>query len=138
MLSYKGYRGKVEYIDDARTFHGEVLGTRDVITFQGRTVNEIEKAFRDSIDDYLEFCKERGDEPDKPYSGKFVVRMPEKLHRCVADLAKLEDESINDVILQAVDMYVSRGLGKSGDAEEGDSSAHARRTPNKKRQSVPR
>lgn len=136
MLSYKGYRGKVEYIDDARTFHGEVLGTRDVITFQGRTVNEIEKAFRDSIDDYLEFCKEQGDEPDKPYSGKFVVRMPEKLHRSVADLAKLEHESINDVILQAVDMYVSRALGKSPDAADGNSSTHAKRSPKKVGKSV--
>ncbi|MCB2203506.1 type II toxin-antitoxin system HicB family antitoxin [bacterium] len=111
MLEYKGYRGKVEYISEERIFHGEVLGTRDVITFQGSTADEIEQAFRDSIDDYLEFCQQRGEEADKPYSGKFVVRMPETLHRHVADLARLENESINNVVLEAVKRYVARALG---------------------------
>jgi len=102
MLEYKNYRGKVEYIEDAKIFHGEVLGTRDVITFQGETPDEIETGFRDSIDDYLEFCEERGEEPDKPYSGKFVLRMPEELHRSVAELAKIENVSLNTVVLCAV------------------------------------
>jgi hypothetical protein len=61
MLKYKGYTGSVKHIGEARIFHGEVLGTRDVITFQGRTTDEIEMAFRDSIDDYMEFC-EKSDE----------------------------------------------------------------------------
>jgi len=112
MLSYKNYRGTVEYIEDARIFHGEVLGTRDVITFQGTTPDEIENAFRESIDDYLEFCKERGEEPDKPYSGKFVVRMPESLHRSVAELATLEKSSINAVVLQAVVRHLSKVFGE--------------------------
>ncbi len=112
MLNYKNYRGTVEYIEDARIFHGEVLGTRDVITFQGTTPDEIEAAFRDSIDDYLEFCKERGEEPDKPYSGKFVVRMPESIHRYVAELAKAEKSSINTVVLQAVVAHLSKVLGR--------------------------
>jgi predicted HicB family RNase H-like nuclease len=58
MLEYKGYTGHVEFDDDAGIFHGEVLDTRDVITFQGKNVKELRKAFRDSIDDYLEFCAE--------------------------------------------------------------------------------
>jgi predicted HicB family RNase H-like nuclease len=118
MLEYKGYRGKVEYDADARIFHGEVIGLRDVITFQGMSVEEIETAFRDSIDDYLDFCEARGESPDKPYSGKFVVRMSEELHRSVADLAQLEDESLNTVVLRAVEQYV---------AKEGERSYRARR-----------
>jgi len=59
VLKYKGYTGYVEFDDEAGIFHGEVLDLRDVITFQGKTVEEIKKAFRESIDDYLEFCKER-------------------------------------------------------------------------------
>jgi predicted HicB family RNase H-like nuclease len=110
MLEYKNYRGHVEYIEEARIFHGEVLGTRDVITFQGGTPDEIERAFRDSVDDYLDFCAERGEEPDKPYSGKFVVRLPETLHRDVADLAKHEHASINDVVLRAVSELIEREL----------------------------
>jgi predicted HicB family RNase H-like nuclease len=59
MLKYKGYTGYVDFEDKAGVFHGEVLDLRDVITFQGKTVEEIKKAFRESIDDYLEFCEER-------------------------------------------------------------------------------
>jgi len=80
MLSYKGYSGHVIYDDEAKIFHGEVLDTKDVITFQGQSVAEIEKAFRESVDDYLEFCEERKEKPDKPFSGKFVIRMSPGLH----------------------------------------------------------
>ena len=55
MLEYKGYVGHAEYDADSHSFHGEVLGTRDVITFQSDTESGLERAFRDSIDDYLEF-----------------------------------------------------------------------------------
>ncbi|MBR9977133.1 MAG: type II toxin-antitoxin system HicB family antitoxin [Bacteroidetes bacterium] len=113
MLEYKNYRARVEYIDDARIFHGEVLGTKDVITFQGTTPEEIETAFRDSVDDYLDFCAERGEEPDKPYSGKFVVRMPEMAHRYIAEIARAEDSSINAVVLRAVFELISKETGKS-------------------------
>lgn len=136
MLTYKGYKGKVEYIEDAKIFHGEVLGTRDVITFQGTNPDEIEEAFRDSIDDYLEFCEERGEEPDKPYSGKFVVRMPETLHRCVADLAKLEDESINAVVLYALKMYLSNVFGSKCEAEGVDWPVYLKSASEKKEQAV--
>jgi hypothetical protein len=69
MLVYKGYIGHVEFDDDADIFHGEVINTRDIITFQGLTVAQIKKAFRESVDDYLVFCKERNEEPDKSFSG---------------------------------------------------------------------
>jgi predicted HicB family RNase H-like nuclease len=58
MLLYKGYRGRVELDDEAGIFHGEVIDLKDVVTFQGTSVEEIEAAFRESIDDYLEFCAE--------------------------------------------------------------------------------
>ncbi len=60
MLTYESYTGHVEFDDEAGLFHGEVLGTRDVVTFQGRSADEIEEACRDSVDDYLAFCAERG------------------------------------------------------------------------------
>jgi predicted HicB family RNase H-like nuclease len=59
MLKYKGYTGHVEYNDEARILHGEVLDLKDVVTFQGKSVEEIERAFRDSIDDYLVVCCNR-------------------------------------------------------------------------------
>ena len=63
MLKHKGYIGHVEYDDTTRLFHGEVLGLKDVMTFQGTDVEQLERAFRDSVDDYLDFCHERGKNP---------------------------------------------------------------------------
>jgi predicted HicB family RNase H-like nuclease len=72
MMEYKGYIGKVEFDDEAATLHGEVINTRDVITFQGESVAELKKAFEDSVDDYLAFCEQRGEAPDEPLSGQFM------------------------------------------------------------------
>jgi predicted HicB family RNase H-like nuclease len=71
MMEYKGYIGDVEFDTEAGILHGDVLNTRDVITFDGQTVKEIETAFRDSVDDYLEWCKQDGVSPEKPSSGYF-------------------------------------------------------------------
>ena len=83
-MEYKGYIGIVNYDSDAKLFHGDVINTRDVITFQGTSVKEIEKAFKDSIDDYIKWCKEEGVEAEKPYSGKFNLRISPELHREIA------------------------------------------------------
>ncbi len=99
MLSYKGYTGHVEFDDEARLFHGEVLDTRDVITFQGRSVDEIETAFRESVDDYLAFCAERGEAPDRPFSGRLMLRLPKDLHRDVFIGARREGKSLNQFVL---------------------------------------
>ena len=64
-MKYKGYEGVVEFDDEANIFHGEISNIRDVVTFQGTTVEEIRRAFEESVEDYLAFCKERGEEPDK-------------------------------------------------------------------------
>ena len=63
MMKYKEYIGKVELDDEAGIFHGEVINTRDVITFQGETDADAIKAFQESVDDYLAFCEERGEAP---------------------------------------------------------------------------
>ena len=60
-MTYKGYRSKVELDEEAGVFHGEVINVRDVITFQGTSVEELKRAFEDSVDDYLEFCVSRGE-----------------------------------------------------------------------------
>ncbi len=73
MLKHKGYIGIVEFDDEDEAFHGRVIGIRDVITFQGTSVEEIKEAFIDSVEDYLDFCEARGEEPEKPYCGKFVL-----------------------------------------------------------------
>ena len=99
MLTYKSYTGHVEFDDEAGLFHGEVLDTRDVITFQGRSVDEIEAAFRESVDDYLAFCAERGEEPDKPFSGRLMLRLPKDLHRDVFVSARRSGKSLNQFVV---------------------------------------
>lgn len=100
MLKYKGYTGFVIFDEEARLFHGEVVGLRTVITFQGTTVNELEKAFKASIDDYLDWCEERGKEPEKAHSGKFNLRMPPDVYVNVMAKAAQEGISINSYILK--------------------------------------
>ena len=95
MMKYKGYTAKIEFDDQANVFHGEVLNLRDVITFQGRTVEELRNAFHDSVEDYLDFCAHRNEPPEKPYSGRFVVRLAPSLHRAIATEARLADKSLN-------------------------------------------
>lgn len=94
-MTYKGYEGLVTYDEDAELFHGEVLNLRDVITFQGQSVADLKQALADSVEDYLAFCKERGEEPEKPYSGQFVVRVEPPLHRAVVTAAKRAGVSLN-------------------------------------------
>lgn len=103
MLEYKGYSGRVEFDEEAGVFHGEVLDLRDVVTFEGRSVGEIEEAFRDSIDDYLEFCEERGEEPDRPFSGRLVLRLSPRLHRAVYVRARKEGKSLNQWIAEQLE-----------------------------------
>ena len=98
MLKYKGYTGRVEFDDEAGVFHGEVLDLRDVVTFQGKSVDELERAFRDSVDDYLAFCEQRGEEPDKPFSGRLMLRLSPSLHRKVYVQAQREGQSLNQWI----------------------------------------
>jgi predicted HicB family RNase H-like nuclease len=93
-MTHKGYEAVVEYDEDADLFHGEVMNTRDVITFQGRSVDELKTAFAHSVEDYLAFCRERGEEPEKPFSGQFVVRVDPVLHRTLAIAAKRAGTSL--------------------------------------------
>jgi predicted HicB family RNase H-like nuclease len=108
MMEYKGYVGRVEFDDEAGIFHGEVIDTRDVITFQGRSVDELKTAFRGSIDDYLAFCKERGETPNKPFSGQFVTRIPPELHRQIKLAASISGKSLNAWVVEQLQATVAR------------------------------
>lgn len=106
MMEYKGYIGKVEFDSDAEIFHGEVINIRDVITFEGESVEELKRAFEDSVDDYLEFCVARGEDPEKPFSGKFVVRLSPEIHRKAFLKARLSDKSLNKWVNEVLEKAV--------------------------------
>ncbi len=96
MMEHKGYTaGPITFDDQAGIFHGEVAGIRDVVTFQGRDAEELVRAFRESVEDYLEFCAERGEQPEQPYSGELIIRGEPELHRRIAERAAAEGMSID-------------------------------------------
>lgn len=103
MMEYKGYNAIVELDEDSGVLHGEVVNLRDVVTFEGETVAEIRAAFQDSVDDYLEFCHSRGENPEKPYSGRFVVRVNPVLHKKIAVRAKLSRKSLNAWVAETLE-----------------------------------
>ena len=80
-------------------FTGEVINTRDVITFQGKSVAELKRAFQESVEDYLEFRASRGEAPDKPFSGMFTVRMSPEMHRHVVLEARRRGKSLNACVV---------------------------------------
>jgi len=94
-MEYKGYTARVEFDHEADLFHGRVLNLRDVINFQGASVAELRHEFAESIEGYLEWCAERGEAPEKPCSGKFVLRLEPALHREVISAAQVSGQSLN-------------------------------------------
>ena len=121
MMEYKGYIGKVEFDDEAGALHGEVVGIRDVVTFEGTSVAEIERAFRDSVDDYLDFCRQRGEPPEKPCSGKFLVRVGSDLHRRISLVAGITGQSLNALVIECLDREVTARLAGLGLLPGGES-----------------
>jgi predicted HicB family RNase H-like nuclease len=109
-MRYKGYLGTVEYDADAKILRGEVSGLRDVVTFQADSVTGIEKAFRDSVNDYLAFCQQRGEKPEKPCSGQFVVRVGSKLHRELTAIAKSTGQSLNSIVKEYLEHQIKQTM----------------------------
>lgn len=127
-MEYKGYVGKLDIDPQADLLHGEVLGLRDVITFQGRTPAEAEKAFHASVDDYLDFCKRRGEQPEKPYSGKFMLRVDSRTHRLASLQAAAAGVSLNAWITR----LIAKELQASAPASERPGPSHSVQAASKK------
>ena len=96
MIEYKGYHGAVEFDPVLDKFHGRVVNTRSVISFYGSSVEQLREEMSASVDTYLEVCEEKGVDPDRPYSGKFMVRITPELHRDMALAAASEGKSMNE------------------------------------------
>jgi len=98
-LKYKDYSGTVEYSEKDNCLFGKVIGmNKNIITYEGKTVEELKTDFEAGIDLYLESCQERGVKPQKPYSGSLNIRIPSELHCQLALKAQMTGRSINAVI----------------------------------------
>jgi predicted HicB family RNase H-like nuclease len=94
-MTYKGYAARIEYSDEDGCFIGHIAGIKDVIGFHAETVNELRVAFEEAVVDYLETCEKVGRAPQKPYSGKLMLRVPPEVHARAAMMAEAHGMSIN-------------------------------------------
>ena len=115
MIIHKGYIAKVDFDEDDKVLHGRILGIRDVITFEADSVEGAIAAFEESVEDYLAFCKERNKEPEKPFSGKFNLRIDPDLHRGISLLAAANDISMNSWAITAIKKAFLAGVEARGD-----------------------
>ena len=101
-MTYKGYAAWIEYSDEDECFVGRIAGIQDCIGFHSESVEGLKEAFKEAVEDYLETCVAVGKAPQKPHSGKLMLRIPPELHASVAQAAQLSGQSI--------DQWISRAL----------------------------
>ncbi|WP_043201692.1 type II toxin-antitoxin system HicB family antitoxin [Pseudomonas putida] len=94
-MRYKGYAARIDYDERDDIFVGRVLGMRDIISFHASSVPELHEAFRDALEDYLADCAERGITPEKPASGKVMLRIRPEVHAAASVAARAAGKSLN-------------------------------------------
>lgn len=106
-MTYKGYRGSVEYSAADNILYGKIIGIRDSISYEGTALKELEANFHDAVDDYLELCKTTGKTPDKEFKGAFNVRISPELHRKAYFLAQSEGISLNQFVEDSISKHIA-------------------------------
>ena len=106
VLTYKGYFNIVKYCPESEIFFGKVEAIVDLVTYEGETAKEVKAAFEEAVDSYLETCEQVGKNPDKPYTGTFNVRVNTELHRKAAIVSKQRNISLNQLVGEALALYV--------------------------------
>jgi predicted HicB family RNase H-like nuclease len=106
ILEYNGYHTRIEFDSVSKVLHGKIEGINDLVTFESSSVSEIESEFHKAVDDYLAFCSDIGQEPNKEYKGSFNIRITPELHRKLVEVSFFNDESLNSSVEKAIDLYV--------------------------------
>lgn len=102
-MKYRGYNAKIEFDDEDRIFTGRIVGINDVVTFHADSVEGLEKAFQESVDDYLDACARLGQQPNKPCSGRLLLRLPPELHAVITASAEMSGVSVNRWVVEAIE-----------------------------------
>jgi len=105
-MTYRGYSARVEFDAEDRIFVGHIAGIRDIVGFHGTSVDELESAFHESVDDYLAACEKLKQAPDKPYSGRIMLRLPPELHARASAAAQVTGMSFNQWAARALEQAV--------------------------------
>ena len=106
-LKYKNYIGTVDFCAEDELFYGKVEGINDLLTFEGESVSDLKNAFIESVEDYLETCKEIGKEPEKTYKGSLNVRLNPELHKQASILASRKKVTLNELIKRSISYIIS-------------------------------
>ena len=94
-MTHQGYAARIEYSDEDACFVGHIAGIRDIVGFHGESVDELRAAFQEAVEDYLETCQKAGRPPQKPYSGKLMLRVAPEVHAHAAMMAEAKGKSLN-------------------------------------------
>lgn len=105
-LGYKNFIGSVHFSSDDGVFFGKIEGINDLVTFEGRSVDELVPAFHEAVDDYLALSKQAGKKPRKSYKGSFNIRTTSEIHRKAAERAAMEGISLNQLMKRALEKEV--------------------------------
>ena len=102
-MKYDDYIATIEFDPEIDMFIGCVINLSGPVTFYGKSTTELKREFKKSIQVYLDVCKERGIQPEKPYSGRFNIRMTPQQHRYFAQLAAAKGKSLNTWALETLE-----------------------------------
>lgn len=106
VLEYKGYHTRVEFDSVGKVLHGKIEGIHDLVTFESDNISEVENEFHKAVDDYLSFCEDIGQEPDREYKGSFNIRITPELHKKLVEVSFYNNDSLNNSVEKAIDLYV--------------------------------
>lgn len=101
-MEYKGFMAAIEYDEELDGFMGTVLNVSSPITFYGQNPEELHREFANSVETWLEVCRERGIEPEKPYSGRMTIRLAPELHKSLALTAARSGKSLNTWVVDSL------------------------------------
>ena len=107
LLSYKGFYGSVNFSAADEVFYGKVEGVHDLVSFEGATVKELKQDFQKAVEDYILFCKKRGNPVQKSLMGSFNIRIKPDIHQRAAIVALQKNISLNQLVQQAIERELS-------------------------------
>jgi len=106
ILNYKGYIATIHYSAEDDILHGKLEGIDDLVSFDGRSIDELKKSFKEAVDDYIKYCKKIGKEPERVCKGSFNIRINPELHRKAAQQASVLGISLNQLVQKAIEKAV--------------------------------
>lgn len=139
VLKYKGYYAVVQYSAEDEVLYGKIEGINDLISFESDSISGIKSEFENAVDDYIEYCREIGKEPDKVYKGSFNVRIPAGLHKKIAINALCDNITMNQAVQNAIELYLKNKTKEENITMESDSillEATLVSKPNKKHKNI--